>query len=182
MTPESVGAASAHALAVAGSADYSQRRPRLESTDGAASKFGKDHKDTYSLATPDCRASRPLRRRAAALGALACLLLVPTAHALGDGAGDTYLRYDGEARAADGGALLYREHHVLHYRDGVLTDRIVVYDCANGAPFARKTLKYAPSALAPDLRFDDARTGISYVLETTAGGRRLRSRDSAGSP
>lgn len=92
---------------------------------------------------------------------------------------DYYLAYDGEARSTDRTSILYSEHHVLHSRDGALIERVVTYACPDGHVFARKVLHYAPSALAPDLRFEDARSGSLYVLETTPGARHVRSRESA---
>jgi len=92
---------------------------------------------------------------------------------------DSYLAYDGEARSGDGTTVVYREHHVLRSHDGTLAERVVIYACPDGTAFARKRLAYAPSPLAPDVRFEDARSGSFQFLDSVKGERHLRSRDSA---
>ena len=60
-----------------------------------------------------------------------------------------YLAYSGTARVPGSGEFLYREHHVLKYRDGRLAQRIVLYSCVDGSYFARKISNYS-DPLAPD--------------------------------
>lgn len=67
-------------------------------------------------------------------------------------------RYGGNAYASEDGALLYTETHWL-YRDGNVDKRFVLYRCADGTPFARKSVTETLSATAPDFDFFDARLG-----------------------
>lgn len=62
--------------------------------------------------------------------------------------------WTGDAYLADGGALAYRE---THYRFGA--ERLVVYTCPDGRPFARKTILENSDAQAPDFSLRDARWG-----------------------
>ena len=62
--------------------------------------------------------------------------------------------WTGAAYLADGGALAYRE---THYRFGA--ERLVVYACPDGRPFARKTILENGIAQAPDFSLRDARWG-----------------------
>lgn len=89
---------------------------------------------------------------------------------------ESYLRYDGAARGADG-SLLYREQHLLRLRDGALTARVVVYSCPDGRPFARKLLRYDASPLVPDLQFEDRRSGVRQSLRNQNGRLSLEARD-----
>ena len=112
------------------------------------------------------------------IGILGLLLNSSTPAATGT---ETYSRYDGEARSADGRTLIYREHHLLRIKDGVLNGRIVLYACPEGPAFARKVLDYSGSLTAPDLRFEDHRAGSFRQLETLPTGRRLTSRKNLNS-
>jgi hypothetical protein len=60
----------------------------------------------------------------------------------------------GDATPTDGGAPPYREIHYL--LDG---ERLVVYSCPDGRPFARKTISEGGDAQAPDFSMLDARWG-----------------------
>jgi len=64
-----------------------------------------------------------------------------------------------EARAPAGGALLYREQHLLRSEAGRPRARLVLYRCADGAAFARKFLDYSASAQAPAFALEDRRSG-----------------------
>ncbi len=79
---------------------------------------------------------------AAALIALACLPVI---------AAETWT---GTAYLADGGAPAYGE---VHYLLG--DERLVVYTCPDGNPFARKTIHEGSDAQAPDFSLRDARWG-----------------------
>lgn len=72
---------------------------------------------------------------------------------------DEYIEYSGTASVRHTRDFLYREHHVLRYRDGRLVERTVLYACANGAAFARKRVTYVDDQ-APDFVFDDASSGM----------------------
>jgi hypothetical protein len=69
-----------------------------------------------------------------------------------------------EARAPDGGALLYREQHLLRSAEGRLRERLVLYRCPGGAAFARKHLDYSASAQAPAFALEDRRAGYAEGL------------------
>jgi hypothetical protein len=64
-----------------------------------------------------------------------------------------------EARAPGGGALLYREQHLLRSEAGRPRERLVLYRCADGRAFARKRLDYSASAQAPAFALEDRRAG-----------------------
>ena len=74
-------------------------------------------------------------------------------------ASDEYLAYFGIATAQRTGKMLYGENHVLHYQDGRLSERVVLYTCPDGTPFARKTSTYA-NPLAPDFLLEDMTNGV----------------------
>lgn len=63
-------------------------------------------------------------------------------------------RHEGYAYAANGNALLYRESH---WQDG--SNRVVLYRCPDGKPFARKQVTRGQQLSAPDFVTDDARDG-----------------------
>ena len=73
-----------------------------------------------------------------------------------------------DARDPVSGRLLYREQHLLR-RDGtgVLLERLVLYRCPNGTPFARKHMDYRGALLAPAFDLEDARTGYREGLRRT---------------
>ncbi len=81
-----------------------------------------------------------------------------------------YVSYSGTAYAWQGEQVLYHEHHVVQYQEGQLTERVVLYECASGQPFARKELHYR-DLLAPDFRFEDQRNGVVEGLLQTGAGR-----------
>lgn len=83
---------------------------------------------------------------------------------------ETYLAYSGTATVRHGSDFLYGERHVLHFRDGQLTERVVLYTCRNGAAFARKTVHYI-DPLAPDFVLEDVSTGMREGLESRPSGR-----------
>lgn len=62
--------------------------------------------------------------------------------------------WTGHATLADGGAPAYSE---IHYLLG--DERLVVYTCPDGRPFARKTILENGNAQAPDFSMLDARWG-----------------------
>ena len=99
------------------------------------------------------------------LAALCCgAVCAVAAHA------DDYLGYQGTASDLRSHAFLYREQHVLASRNGQLTERVVLYTCRNGAPFARKTVSYV-NPLAPNFELDDASSGLVEGIRP-AGERR----------
>lgn len=81
--------------------------------------------------------------------------------------------YEGLAYEKKNGKLLYRESHWL--QDG---QRVVLYRCPDGRPFARK--KVLGASAAPDFELVDARDGYREGVRTRAGVREVYSRDAAG--
>jgi hypothetical protein len=83
-----------------------------------------------------------------------CLLLLPGTCAAQS------LQYDGTAYAIDGEAVLYRESHFLSVASAdAPAERIVLYRCPDGAPFARKRVVYGGAGEAPSFELVDARLG-----------------------
>ena len=85
---------------------------------------------------------------------------------------DEYVEYTGAASARHAQRLLYGEHHLLVYRAARLRERLVLYTCPNGAPFARKKVSYGDMQ-APDFFFDDASNGMQEGVRTEGGGRSM---------
>ena len=113
--------------------DYSQCRTARESTPAARPNFGNMIHASFP-AWLRIRGRQPQlmvggRPRFGALvyasvaSCAVCALSAPTATQAADP--DVYLAYDGEARSSDATTILYREHHVLRSRDGVLAERAV---------------------------------------------------------
>lgn len=73
--------------------------------------------------------------------------------------------YQGEARATDSGNLMYEEHHYVRTEEGKPAERIVLYRCPNGEPFARKKVSYGEPPYAPQFRMEDARFAYSEGFE-----------------
>ena len=87
------------------------------------------------------------------------------------GAGD-YLEYTGSATGRREPEFLYGERHILLYDEKRLAERTVLYTCANGAPFARKRVRYVEAA-APDFLFDDASNGMQEGVRTEGAARTM---------
>ncbi len=85
-------------------------------------------------------------------------------------------RYAGLAYARNGDQLLYREMH-WHYSAAGVGEAVVLYECPQGAPFARKHLVESPSASAPDFDFQDDRDGYREGVETVDGRREVYVQD-----
>lgn len=81
-------------------------------------------------------------------------------------------QYEGLAYEKKSGKLLYRESHWL--QEG---QRLVLYRCPDGRPFARKTVRGASAA--PDFDLVDGRDGYREGVRTRAGVREVYSRASA---
>lgn len=77
--------------------------------------------------------------------------------------------YVGDATDLDSGEWRYRERHWVQYAPS-LSQRLVVYECADGRAFARKWIDYRRSTLAPDFVLQDAARGTveGAVLTTNA--------------
>ena len=94
-----------------------------------------------------------------------------------NGAGDSFLSYSGTA-TDHGGAILYRENHVVHYREGRPAERVVLYTCRDGAAFARKTVVYS-DVLAPDFQLDDSSNGMREGVGSQGSMREVFFREDA---
>jgi hypothetical protein len=84
-------------------------------------------------------------------------------------AGPEFSAYTGEAVGAKG-EFLYREHHVLKYDAGRIRERVVLYQCADGAAFARKITSYVES-VAPDFVFEDSSNGVREGVRNDGASR-----------
>ena len=88
------------------------------------------------------------------------LLWTGVAHAESISGMRSYLSYDGTAVDSDDGRVLYRESHYLAMEGASVLERLVLYRCADGQPFARK--RVAPvldSPWLPEFDLTDARLG-----------------------
>jgi hypothetical protein len=92
----------------------------------------------------------------------------PAAHALAD-AQPEFTAYSGQAVGPQG-QFLYSERHVMKYQAGQIRERVVLYQCADGAPFARKTATYV-QAVAPDFVFEDSSNGVREGVRNDGASR-----------
>ena len=65
--------------------------------------------------------------------------------------------------------VLYTESHWTRFAGSVPVHRTVLYQCADGTPFARKEIRYSPSVLAPAFSFRDARHDYQEGLNWADG-------------
>lgn len=95
---------------------------------------------------------------------------VPLLLALGSGEALAGLRYEeAVARVPGQSTPLYRERHWTRYDGSRATDRLVLYLCPDGTPFARKRVDYRRSAQAPEFEFTDVRSGYREGLRRAKG-------------
>ena len=83
------------------------------------------------------------------------------------------LRYEeGIARNPESKQIIYTEHHWIRFDEAAPLERLVIYRCMDGTPFARKRVNYQPSAQAPAFEFVDVRKGyiegLRYVKNKAA--------------
>lgn len=90
----------------------------------------------------------------------------------------SWLDVVGTARELGGVATLYEEHHTV---DPATQQRIVSYR-HNGGEFARKTVDYRPSVIAPAFEQHDARRGEFVGARYRDGAVELGYRDSSKQP
>lgn len=91
------------------------------------------------------------------------------------------LQYDGTAFAIGGDAVLYREtHFVAAAGDATPAQRVVLYRCPDGAPFARKRVVYGAAGEAPSFELVDARLGYREGVREAAGTREVFVQREAG--
>jgi hypothetical protein len=87
-------------------------------------------------------------------------------------------RYEGIAYERGSERIVYRETHWLFDRDG-MHQRLVLYRCTDGRAFARKWVREAPSAVAPDFDYEDGRDGYREGVRTDHGSRVVFVRENA---
>ena len=104
--------------------------------------------------------------------AVSAVSAVPAVSSVTARAGDSYIEYTGSAVGRREPDFLYGERHILRYDDGRLAERTVLYTCADGAPFARKRVRYV-EAEAPDFLFDDASNGMQEGVRTEGAARTM---------
>lgn len=85
--------------------------------------------------------------------------------------------YQGSAYATGTRTLLYRESHWI---DG--NQRVVLYRCPGGEPFARKRVDSGVSAAAPDFELLDARDGYREGVRSIGGKREVFVQMTSGAP
>jgi hypothetical protein len=101
--------------------------------------------------------------------------------ALASGNDDTYVVYSGTAVAQRGDQFLYHEQHVLRYRDGKIAERVVLYTCRDGSPFARKEVVYV-DAFSPDFVLEDASNGMREGIRSAGKSREVFFRGDSSAP
>lgn len=74
-------------------------------------------------------------------------------------ASEQYVAYFGVAASQRSDQLLYGESHVVRYQNGRIAERVVLYTCPDGTPFARKHSTYE-DPLAPNFVFEDVSNGM----------------------
>lgn len=109
-----------------------------------------------------------LRPALLALGLLSSLSSIQAA-VPEPGQGARLLGYSGEARSPDSGALIYVEEHLLREQAGQAVERLVLYRCADGTPFARKQVEYGAQPFAPTFELVDARLDYREGLRREGG-------------
>lgn len=78
--------------------------------------------------------------------------------------------YTGVAYDPETSRVRYREEHWL-MGNGTARQRLVLYRCPDGRPFARKLVRYTGTAWAPAFEYEDARS--AYREGVTVAGERL---------
>lgn len=89
--------------------------------------------------------------------------------------------FSGSAYATGSDQLLYRETHYLYAGDRG-GERIVLYQCPDGRPFARKQSRDDGNAQAPDFDLIDARTGYREGVRRNGNRREVYVQRSAAQP
>lgn len=94
---------------------------------------------------------------------------------LAAGAVQAEIRYEqGQAWDLQKKRMLYTESHWSQFENGQIRERTVLYRCPDGTPFARKTVSYANSAMAPGFQFKDSRFDYSEALRWQNGRPRVQ--------
>jgi hypothetical protein len=90
-------------------------------------------------------------------------------------------RHEGLAYVRGTDHLAYRETDWLFTRDGV-AQRLTLYRCADGKPFARKEVRASPTDIAPDFEFLHARDGYREGVHSQGGSREIFVQQNAKAP
>jgi hypothetical protein len=90
--------------------------------------------------------------------------------------------FTGYARDLRTNALLYVESHAVANAGTARETRVVLYQCADGSPFARKELTYTRDRSAPGFRFEDARSGYADGLTRDEKGLEVFERSGRAAP
>ena len=114
--------------------------------------------------------SRFFRLARAGGALLASLSYCATVAAAPDAEAEQYVTYTGTAVAPTTQKFLYGERHVLKLHAGRLAERVVLYTCSDGAPFARKTVTYV-DPLAPNFVLEDESNGMRQGVRSDGHGR-----------
>ena len=85
---------------------------------------------------------------------------------------DSFVSYRGSATQLGTRQALYLEEHFLRYRDSQIAQRVVLYECADGRPFARKQVEYL-DRFAPDFDTVDVSRGLHEGLRSRSGQREV---------
>ena len=85
---------------------------------------------------------------------------------------DAIVTYRGAATQLATRQPLYLEEHFLRYRNGQIAQRVVLYQCADGRPFARKQVDYV-DRFAPDFDTLDVSRGLHEGLRSSSGQREV---------
>jgi hypothetical protein len=83
---------------------------------------------------------------------------------------DGYLSYSGTATDRNNSRFVYGERHVLEFHRGAIVNRVVLYTCADGSPFARKVVSYM-TPTAPDFELEDDSSGLREGVRGASSGR-----------
>ena len=110
-----------------------------------------------------------------------CATLIALACAQARADGEHWVQYFGTARSGQPAQFAYRERHSLHFQGDRLVERVVLYQCADGSAFARKTVSYV-DATAPDFLFEDASNGMREGVRGGPAGRMMLFRPNGGEP
>ena len=90
------------------------------------------------------------------------------------------LQYEGTAYDLDEARVLYRESHFLASADDGGGERVVLYRCPDGAPFARKRVVYGGDSVAPSFEMEDARLGYREGVRGAGAEREVYVQREAG--
>ncbi|GAC1675073.1 MAG: hypothetical protein NVS9B2_24930 [Steroidobacteraceae bacterium] len=92
---------------------------------------------------------------------------------------ESYRLYTGTASERRSLNFLYGESHVLRYVGDRLADRVVLYTCRDGSPFARKIVRYV-DPWAPDGELEDVSTGLHQGIRSAGSERSVFFRNGHG--